>query len=601
MKITGPKSPAFYNVGSIFNGMSLNTLRSIIEYHVLIGDGNVTYQTVIERDTPDWTFPALTMSSRTVNVTHKYESDTRLLLDADVPDGDDILIANGNLISMDVVLDPDYILTGERYPNASSVPVGQKLFANLGGNATSMLPSTPSPSSLSPSSASTPSSATIPQTSSLSPSKEGSVGAEVSNTSLPLEIDDGKPSKELDVEKEGPRPELGGETVEPELEGRTIEPEMPGDTLALAPSLALPEVAPSSAPCPASSTNDAEKNLQGNSDDDTGKIALNKGNDSISGNKSNFTQDDNPAGEKASDNLIWNQTSLAVTGWRYNHEKDFSMRLFYQDDQGYLQILAIESTSKDSWTPGTKFVKAKQGTPLADETGFSGSPSAQNITPAHDTRLASYWPSVTYQNADNTFSEVQYNCTNSAINCWNSNNLKRAGPGPSATLAMGSSRRNLNGILLSYHHEGGELVNSSWSNNTNMWSSKELSHSILRSHFASVFAIPRSHDGDALNFHVLYQDSDVSDISWLWKQGGPWGAQTMDQALKGAMRGTSIACLTQESWWKKTLVADLEISRCYFFGQEGKLRSVHLVDNVWNDLGFVKGIGQSLWATKRRF
>jgi hypothetical protein len=37
---------------------------------------------------------------------------------------------------------------------------------------------------------------------------------------------------------------------------------------------------------------------------------------------SNNAQD----GNTTTGNLVWNQTSLAVTGWRYNDEKDFSMR-----------------------------------------------------------------------------------------------------------------------------------------------------------------------------------------------------------------------------------------------------------------------------------
>ena len=90
----------------------------------------------------------------------------------------------------------------------------------------------------------------------------------------------------------------------------------------------------------------------------------NNAGDESSGESSN-APNGNTADANSTGNLIWNQTSLAVTGWRYNDEKNFSMRLFYQDAEGYLRISAMESTSKENWTPGAKLVKAKQGTPLA--------------------------------------------------------------------------------------------------------------------------------------------------------------------------------------------------------------------------------------------
>ena len=106
-----------------------------------------------------------------------------------------------------------------------------------------------------------------------------------------------------------------------------------------------------------------------------------------------------------------------------------------------------------------------------DDVGFSGSLSAQNITPANDTQLASYWPFVAYQNPDKTFSEAQYNCTNNPTNCWSSENLQIAGPGPSAPLAMVPAGRNMNGTLLYYQREDGELDNTIWRKNTNAWTS----------------------------------------------------------------------------------------------------------------------------------
>lgn len=71
------------------------------------------------------------------------------------------------------------------------------------------------------------------------------------------------------------------------------------------------------------------------------------------------------ANATSSENLIWNHSSLAVTGWRYDSNSEYSIRLFYQDTEGYLRISALESIAGEVWTAGTRFVKAKMGTPLA--------------------------------------------------------------------------------------------------------------------------------------------------------------------------------------------------------------------------------------------
>jgi hypothetical protein len=169
----------------------------------------------------------------------------------------------------------------------------------------------------------------------------------------------------------------------------------------------LPEVTAPSSHFPASSVNESEKMVKVNPNSDTDKIALNsvekrrfdlsrkrlywilgvvilvviaavvgsvvgvlvgrnksRASEGTSAGSDN-AQEGNATDSNGSEDLIWNQTSLAVTGWRYNDEKDFSIRLFYQDEGGYLRVSAMESTSKENWTPGTKIVKAKQGTPLA--------------------------------------------------------------------------------------------------------------------------------------------------------------------------------------------------------------------------------------------
>jgi len=112
-----------------------------------------------------------------------------------------------------------------------------------------------------------------------------------------------------------------------------------------------------------------------------------------------------------------------------------------------------------------------------------------------------------------------------------------------------------------------------------------------RTQSISALAMPQRVDGIHLNFHLLYQEVDDSDISWLWRNAGQWREPAKPEPLKGAMKGTSIACLTAASWWDKELAHEREMSRCYYFGVEGRLRSVHRKDGQWLDLGVVDGIG----------
>lgn len=70
-----------------------------------------------------------------------------------------------------------------------------------------------------------------------------------------------------------------------------------------------------------------------------------------------------PQGNIQNDSKIRNESALAVTGWRDG--KEYSVRIFYQDEDGFLGVTSMHSTDNKAWSKGAKFVKAKIGTPLA--------------------------------------------------------------------------------------------------------------------------------------------------------------------------------------------------------------------------------------------
>lgn len=123
-----------------------------------------------------------------------------------------------------------------------------------------------------------------------------------------------------------------------------------------------------------------------------------------------------------------------------------------------------------------------------DKTGYNGSLNDQNIVPANNTRLASYWPSLVYQNPDDTISEMRYDCPIGASSCWKSKNLDIKGPGPSAPLAEVPRGRWGTESHLYYQRQDGELVNLVFRNDTEQWTTGK---STLYLHLLRVSQSPR--------------------------------------------------------------------------------------------------------------
>jgi hypothetical protein len=105
-----------------------------------------------------------------------------------------------------------------------------------------------------------------------------------------------------------------------------------------------------------------------------------------------------------------------------------------------------------------------------NDTGRSGPLNSLNARADTNTRLASYWPSLVYQNSDNSISELRYNCTVNETNCWHNQNLVISGPRPGAAVAEVPQRRNMSGLVLFYQREDENVVGYKWSDVTGQWS-----------------------------------------------------------------------------------------------------------------------------------
>jgi uncharacterized surface protein with fasciclin (FAS1) repeats len=67
-----PYDAAFYNIGSVFDGMTMEELRQILGY--LIITDNSIYADAISPLKPSFSYMATTLSNKMVNVTHEQQS-----------------------------------------------------------------------------------------------------------------------------------------------------------------------------------------------------------------------------------------------------------------------------------------------------------------------------------------------------------------------------------------------------------------------------------------------------------------------------------------------------------------------------------------------
>ncbi|ORY15318.1 hypothetical protein BCR34DRAFT_183877 [Clohesyomyces aquaticus] len=320
---------------------------------------------------------------------------------------------------------------------------------------------------------------------------------------------------------------------------------------------------------------------------------------------------------------IREDSAIAVTGWRYGNE--YSIRLFYQDRDGFLGISSLESVTGEVWSPGIRFVKAKSGTPIAatcynqsiygeknghameihvyylddkstlqefifkddSKTGKSGTLNSQNIKPASDTRLAAYWPLIVYQSPENTISETRYNCSTGTTDCWNNVKLDITAHGSSNSLAVVPMGRRVFGLFLYYQRQDEELVNYVWQDATGVWlGEREFAQPIPPSAPIAVLATPTSSTRPTLNFYVLWQDAH-GIIQVSWKEDSSWNPPRTFPALNNARNGTQMACLTPYSWYDDAMEFGPELSRCFFVNGDGRLKQVQYGATAWKDMGVV--------------
>ncbi|OCK74086.1 hypothetical protein K432DRAFT_364028 [Lepidopterella palustris CBS 459.81] len=324
---------------------------------------------------------------------------------------------------------------------------------------------------------------------------------------------------------------------------------------------------------------------------------------------------------------IRTKSPLSVTGWLTGNE--YSIRVVFQSNDDMIQYIAYESESK-AWKQTPNITKAKAGSPLAltsfetswygtltpqtqfnqvelffldsenrlnewswditDSTlGTSGSLTPYTIPTGSDSRLASYWPFIIYQDAGLGLHEVVYDCR--FPGCWFNRTLNQTGY-DGADIVIVPAQQNLREMNIIYQR-GDQKLMSLDRNSTNGNLSTASTFSIdlpAAASFAALTVVRPSSDDAALDTYILYQDSaGMINVIWNNDASGWQGPETFP-AFNDADNGTSIACLTQAAFFTDTpLQSNSPLSRCYF-QVNGALREVRLDGSDWEIVGDVNAV-----------
>lgn len=226
-----------------------------------------------------------------------------------------------------------------------------------------------------------------------------------------------------------------------------------------------------------------------------------------------------------------------------------------------------------------------------DISAAEGSLNSQGIKPANNSHLGAYWPSLTYQTSDGYVSELRYNCTTDAKDCWNHKTFTTKVGGSNIPLAMAPMGRNFTGNFIYYENEAHELKRDVWKNSTGEWKTEAWSQAVPPSTSIAVLTTPQNATSRNLDHFILWQDLSAKiEVSRPFVDNTP----ITPPAFKTPRPGTSIACLNQAIWWNEPMEEGEngpDLTRCFYQGIKGNLRQVQWTGKQWIDLGIVTALG----------
>ncbi|EHK18003.1 uncharacterized protein TRIVIDRAFT_226121 [Trichoderma virens Gv29-8] len=334
-------------------------------------------------------------------------------------------------------------------------------------------------------------------------------------------------------------------------------------------------------------------------------------------------------------NAIYAGSGIGVTGW-WTGSSSFTIRLIYQGQDGNLRLMRYHSgDGKWSTLATLTDTKAKLGTPITascfnipfffftpvtssnnftqveifylndaneiQEFYFreqdSPSPSAQTFNgsgimsskgwkAAGDSKIATYWPSVIFQDGSGQMQEAYYaNLTWAqtavGLKCQNNSAFAEV---PYSVIAG-----RFGGERLIYQRDDQKLLVEERNNSTNKLSIGAPSITIPANAAMGAFTVPRdanSADG-AMNTYILWQDS-TGALQMTWEDDDTgWRTSSTPTSLGSPDKGTGISCLTPTLWAVASLLSDYGMARCYYL-VDGQIREVQYDGSNWSVIGNVQ-------------
>ncbi|KAI1779425.1 hypothetical protein F4818DRAFT_399278 [Hypoxylon cercidicola] len=356
----------------------------------------------------------------------------------------------------------------------------------------------------------------------------------------------------------------------------------------------------------------------------------------ISNSTSNGTTPDSP--NPTPPQSIRAGSRLAVTGYRT--KSDYSIRLFYQDQNNRLRFTDKENVGAN-WTeptvldtllyepraggaiaagaylydnPAPKiefFYEDKYGVVRGQNFNFdfengtiplkgeAGSISSYPLQMAGDTRISCYFPYIVSQDDNN---EVRWtamhgqNTSNLSAPWWvNDTDWDVEASKGSGMVVLPVAQKYLNAGGMVYRAAEGTLSikirdELESSNEGVAWRKGALSKEIPAGTSLGAFSVGRPYDNNnQINTYILYQEDDGTiQVVWQDDDGGWKGPQTYD-ALDGAQKGTDIVCLTPGAYDAGGIEVSREqdMNRCFFLTTNTEVKEVWYNGTHWNDVGIV--------------
>ncbi|KAI1765282.1 hypothetical protein GGR53DRAFT_490534 [Hypoxylon sp. FL1150] len=331
-------------------------------------------------------------------------------------------------------------------------------------------------------------------------------------------------------------------------------------------------------------------------------------------------------------------SKLAVTGYRT--KTDYSIRLFYQDQNNQLRFIDKENVSAN-WTeptvldnlpfepmtggaiaagaymydnPAPKiefFYEDTYGIVRGQNFNFdfengtiplkgeAGSINSYPLQMAGDTRISCYFPYIVSQDESNQVrwtTMLGQNTSNLSAPWWVNDtdwDVEASKGGGMVVLPVAQKYVDAGGIV--YRAAEGTLSikirdESAASNEGVAWRNGALSKEIPAGTSIGAFSVGRPYDdNDQINTYILYQEDDGTiQVVWQDDDTGWKGPQSYD-ALDGAANGTDIACLTPGAYDPAGIEVSREqdMNRCFFLTTNSTVKEVWYNGTYWNDAGVI--------------